>query len=60
VDDASVLLCHRCEANTSTKGDDGRYGRFLHVLCFDRWWKSVYGDIKGVYYRWMRQGMCVR
>jgi hypothetical protein len=56
----AAKLCAKCEASTETKSDDGRYGQFLHVRCFDSWWRSEYGSMKGPYYRWMRGGMCVR
>ena len=56
----TAKLCDKCKKATSTRGEDGRYWRFLHVRCFDSWWWSVYGPMKGSYYRWMREGMCVR
>lgn len=57
---SDAAICDRCVRATETKGEDGRYGRFLHVRCFNAWWKSIYEYVGGPYYRWMRQGMCVR
>jgi len=54
-----AAICPRCEKATSTKRE-GRFGKFLHIRCFNAWWKSEYGDLGGPYYRWMRGGMCVR
>lgn len=53
-------ICDKCVKATETKDETGHYGKFLHVRCFDSWWRSIYGPMKGVYYRWMRQGMCVK
>lgn len=54
------MICARCVKVTETRDENGRYGRFQHVRCFDSWWRDEYGDLGGPYYRWMRQGMCVR
>lgn len=62
-----VVICIRCEKNTRTwfapkKGSSawGRYGKFLHIKCFNAWWHNEYGDGKGPYYWYLRSGMCVR
>ena len=53
-------ICAKCLERTETKSEDGRYGKFLHIKCFNAWWKSGYGQLGGPYYRWMRQGMCAK
>lgn len=58
-DKSGAKVCDKCSQETGTKRD-GRYGRFLHVRCFNSWWRSEYGDLGGPYYQWMRGGMCVR
>jgi hypothetical protein len=57
---SGATICDKCRSGTLKRDSGGRLGRFLHVGCFNAWWKSEYGDPGGPYYRWMRQGMCAR
>lgn len=54
-------ICAKCRASTEMRDEySGRLGAFLHISCFDAWWRSEYTYLYGPYYRWMRQGMCLR
>lgn len=53
-------ICAKCQTSTATRSKDGRYGKFLHSSCFNKWWRSEYEYMGGPYYQWMRQGMCKR